>query len=291
MLTLGQAHLLCAVLFAVDLLARAWRIRWYVEAQGEPLRVRDALVLNAWGDAAAGLTPMRLAGEPARLAGMLRAGLPATVSFMAIGLEVVVAYPVVFAVGGFLVWRYAPDWWSQAGPGLKQALARGWPWAAAVLLLTVLVWVVVWRRKRLVLREPARGKARIAALGAATPRWAILGGIPTSFVNVAARTCMLPVLALTLPEHPPFGVMLVGSFVLLYAQLVLPTPAGAGAVDLGFLGGMAGDLGADETGLLLAWRFWTVGAGILLGTALALHAVGAGPLLAAVRRVVRRPGR
>ena len=75
---------------------------------------------------------------------------------------------------------------------------------------------------------------------------------------------MLPVLALTLPEHPPFGVMLVGSFVLLYAQLVLPTPAGAGAVDLGFLGGMAGDLGADETGLLLAWRFWTVGAGILL---------------------------
>jgi len=98
---------------------------------------------------------------------------------------------------------------------------------------------------------------------------------------------MLPVLALSLPSHPPLGVLLVGSFILLYSQLFLPTPAGAGAVDLGFLGGIAGDLGPADTGLLLAWRFYTVGAGAALGIGLALHAFGLRPLARAVRSAVR----
>lgn len=250
--------------------------------------MRQAFLLNAWGDAAAGLTPMRLAGEPARLAGLLRADVPAATSFMAIGLEVIVAYPVVFLVGGGLLWRHAPDWWSHAGPGIRDALGRGWPWALAVSLGTVLVWLAVWRRKRLSLHGPGRARERVRRFGTPPSPGSIIGGIPTSFVNVAARTLMLPVLALTLPSHPPLGVLLVGSFVLLYSQLVLPTPAGAGAVDLGFLGGLAGNLGPAQAGLLLAWRFWSVGAGILLGVALAVHTFGRQPLLAAVRRVTRQ---
>ncbi len=59
--------------------------------------------------------------------------------------------------------------------------------------------------------------------------------------------------------------MLVGSFALLYSQLLLPTPSGAGAVELGFLGGAAGDLGDRAGWLLLAWRFYTNGAGVVLG--------------------------
>jgi uncharacterized membrane protein YbhN (UPF0104 family) len=68
--------------------------------------------------------------------------------------------------------------------------------------------------------------------------------------------------------------MVLGSFALLYSQMVLPTPSGAGAVELGFLGGAAGDLGTGTGWLLLAWRFYTNGIGVLLGIALAVHAYG-----------------
>ena len=82
-----------------------------------------------------------------------------------------------------------------------------------------------------------------------------------SFINLATRVAILPVLALTLPIPPAMGPLAVGSFALLYSQLVLPTPSGAGAVELGFLGGAAGDLGSGEGWLLLAWRFYTNGVG------------------------------
>jgi uncharacterized membrane protein YbhN (UPF0104 family) len=113
-------------------------------------------------------------------------------------------------------------------------------------------------------------------------------GAAVSLFNVVARTLMLPVLALALPDHPPVGVMMVGSFVLLYSQLVLPTPAGVGAVELGFLAGLAGDLGSGEGELLVAWRFYTVGAGALLGAILAVSIVGVRPVLRAVGRFAGR---
>ncbi|MGH7514015.1 MAG: hypothetical protein ACREOQ_13965, partial [Gemmatimonadales bacterium] len=88
------------------------------------------------------------------------------------------------------------------------------------------------------------------------------------------RVAILPVLALTLPDPPAMGPLVLGSFALLYSQLILPTPSGAGAVELGFLGGAAGDLGAGEGGLLLAWRIYTNGIGVLLGVALAARIYG-----------------
>ena len=97
-----------------------------------------------------------------------------------------------------------------------------------------------------------------------------------SFLNLATRVAILPVLALTLPSPPAMGPLALGSFALLYSQLVLPTPSGAGAVELGFLGGAAGDLGTGEGWLLLAWRFYTNGIGVILGVALAARST-AGP--------------
>jgi uncharacterized membrane protein YbhN (UPF0104 family) len=101
-----------------------------------------------------------------------------------------------------------------------------------------------------------------------------VASVPLTLVNVAARVAMLPVLALTLDAHPPLGAVAMGSFALLYSQLILPTPAGAGAVELGFLGGAAGELGANDALLLLAWRFYTTGVGVLLGVLLFLHRYG-----------------
>jgi uncharacterized membrane protein YbhN (UPF0104 family) len=70
------------------------------------------------------------------------------------------------------------------------------------------------------------------------------------------------------------GPMMLGSFALLYSQLVLPTPSGAGAVELGFLGGAAGDLGNDQGWLLLWWRFYTSGLGVILGVWVAAQIYG-----------------
>lgn len=290
-MTIVQAHLLCLVLFGVDLVARAYRIQWYLRGLGSPLQLRQAFELNAWGDAAAGLSPMRAGGEAARLAGLLRAGVPATRSFLAIGLEVVVAYPLVLLVGGVLAWRFAPRWWEHAGPLLGGSLERRWPWVAGAATLTLLVWLGVWRWKHLGLREPRRGRERVRRARQTLPWGAIALGIPTSLANVGCRLLMLPVLALTLPDHPPLGVLLFGSFVLLYSQLVLPTPAGAGVVELGFLGGIAGNLQGAGGELLIAWRLYTVGGGVLLGALLAAHTFGFRPLLAVLRRALRPPGR
>jgi uncharacterized membrane protein YbhN (UPF0104 family) len=106
------------------------------------------------------------------------------------------------------------------------------------------------------------------------PRWPLLASVPMSLVNLITRVAILPVLALTLPNPPALGPMIVGSFALLYSQLLLPTPSGAGAVELGFLGGAAGDLGAEQGWLLLAWRFYTSGIGVVLGVWLAARIYG-----------------
>src|SRR6185437_6729857 len=89
--------------------------------------------------------------------------------------------------------------------------------------------------------------------------------------------------AWTLPEPPPLGPTILGSFALLYSQLLLPTPSGAGAVELGFLGGAAGDFGEHQGWLLLAWRFYTNGIGVALGIWLAVQIYG----WPALRKLVR----
>jgi uncharacterized membrane protein YbhN (UPF0104 family) len=116
------------------------------------------------------------------------------------------------------------------------------------------------------------------------PVWPLVASLPLSFLNLATRVAILPVLASTLPDPPELGPMVLGSFALLYSQMLLPTPSGAGAVELGFLGGAAGDLGGRSGWLLLAWRFYTNGVGILLGVGLAAHAYG----WPALRRLARR---
>src|SRR5919108_1251080 len=95
-----DATLLCIALVFIDLLVRAWRIQWIVRGLGYPIGFWDSLVLNAYGDAACALTPLRIGGEPARLAGMLRSRVPATAAFVAISLEVLAAWPVVIVAAG-----------------------------------------------------------------------------------------------------------------------------------------------------------------------------------------------
>jgi uncharacterized membrane protein YbhN (UPF0104 family) len=264
-----------------DLVARAFRIQWLLRGVGQRIRWRDAFVINAFGEAGCALTPLRLGGEPSRLAGMVGAGVPAPAAVVAIAVEVLAAWPVILTVAAVMIWFFAPAWWASAWPALRSSVALVWPWALAVLLLTLLVgWIASrWARAS---GQPIRPRSRLAAYWRQMPRSPVLASAPCTLVNVLSRTALLPVLALTLPQHPPLGAMLLGSFGLLYSQLLLPTPAGLGAVDLGLLAGAAGDLGAGETGVLLAWRFYSVGFGALLGIGFALKIYG----WAALRRLV-----
>ncbi len=272
-MTLLQAHLVCVALVAVDNVARAWRIQWIVQGLGHRISFWDSFILNAFGDAACALTPLRIGGEPARLAGMLRSRVPATAAFVAISLEVLAAWPVIIVAAGWLIWQYAPAWWTLAGPRLEAAARAAWPWVIVVVVASI----VAWRAARRVtspvkhLRRPIR---RALVYWRRMPRWPLIASIPMSFINLATRVAILPVLALTLPSPPELGPLMVGSFALLYSQLILPTPSGAGAVELGFLGGAAGDLGENEGKLLFAWRLYTNGVGVILGVILAARIYG-----------------
>ena len=158
-------------------------------------------MLNAFGDAACALTPLRIGGEPARLAGMLRSRVPATAAFVAISLEVLAAWPVIIVAAGWLdlavraglVARGRPPARRRRGGGV--ALGAGW-WR----------WRACWRGERRgrvaspaarQLRRPIR---RAMVYWRRMPRWPLVASIPMSFLNLATRVAILPVLALTLPE-------------------------------------------------------------------------------------------
>lgn len=282
-----EAHAICLALVAADLVARTWRLQLLVQGVGHRLSFRESFRINLYADAGATLTPMRVGGEPARLAGMLGAGIPATASFVAIAYEVIVAWPVLLAIALMFGMHYAATWWAAAAPALTASITEAWHWALGVTLASVVAWLLARRLAHALPRHVSRPFRRIAVYWRRMPRWPLVASIPLSAVNVLTRIALLPVLALTLPDPPQFAVLLVGSFALVYSQLVLPTPAGAGVVEFGFLGGAAGDLGRGA-GLLLAWRLYSSGIGTVLGVGLALRHHGLPALRAVLGRLTER---
>jgi uncharacterized membrane protein YbhN (UPF0104 family) len=286
-LTLLQAQLLCCALLACDLCARAERIRLLLRGVGHRIGFVHALVVNSIGDAASALTPLRFAGEPARFAAILREGIPLRVGFVALGYEVAVEWPVTAATAFGLYWLWGRSWWGVATPTILRRAAALWPWFAIALGASAFALYLGWPRVR-------AARRRTLGLIADTPRplwhmrWqALLAAAPLTFVSIAARVAVLPVLALTLRQTPPLGAVALGSFALLYGQLLLPTPSGLGAVELAFLGGAVGDLGPHPAGVLLYWRVYTSGLGALIGGVLALRVYGVSGLAYLMRRVRR----
>jgi uncharacterized membrane protein YbhN (UPF0104 family) len=226
--------------------------------------LKDAFIINTLGDAANSLTPLRIGGEPARVAGMLGSRVPTAAALLGIALEALVSRLVLAATIVWFAWQFAPSWWAGVGPGLLASAAKAWPWVLVVLFAGLLLWRYTQRVVSPITRRMRRSMARVFVYWRRMPRWPLLVGIPLSLIAILARVAILPVLALSLPSPPPVTLVIFGSFTLLYSQMVLPTPSGAGVVELGFLGGAAGTLNS-EGWLLLAWRFYTTGLGVLLG--------------------------
>jgi uncharacterized membrane protein YbhN (UPF0104 family) len=275
------AHQLAALgLFGADVVVRAVRIRLLVP--GTPnLTLWQAITLNAYGDAASAVTPARLGGDPARFLGFRRAGVETPRALAGLAVEALIDWLLLALAAVLLGLAFADT--AAAGVARLVTLATGR--TARILIGAVAALALVsaalarWYRRRHPLPLPGGAAAWLAAswrhargLGGRT---VLLAAMLTT-LSMVARTAILPVLAAGLPGLDPRAALL-GSFALLYGQLALPTPAGAGAVELGFVGGFAESMSPRAlAALLLAWRLYTLILGAALGGVLAaMTAVGA----------------
>lgn len=258
MLSRAEAHLWCGALVLADGGTRALRLWLLVRALGGRVTVATAAASNGVADLAAAVTPLRAGGLPAHAGVLVHSGLHPTTAVAALGVEALASYPVVALLGALLVARAGGTWWREAGPALGAAL-RGGAWPLALVALTGLgAW---WMGRALRRRFRAVGEAgaglRAALAHARRTPWALAAALPLTAVQVLARLAVLPVLTRTLPHPPRPAVAFVGAFGLLYSQLVLPTPSGAGAVELAGAAGAAGDLAGGAAWVLGWWRVYT----------------------------------
>ena len=240
------------------------------------------------GNAAAAITPNRLGAEPARLAAAAFAGVPVTAAVVAVTYELLITAPVTAAAAGWLALIYAPQWWHNARPMLAETVHRTWPVIVILVVSGIVAWFFLRRAMPKAEHVLRRNTRRAWAYARRMPAWPLLASVPLTLLGLAARVAILPVLALTLPFPPPMGPLTFGSFALLYAQILVPTPSGAGVIDLGFVGGAVGNLGEHHRRLLLIWRVYTTAAVVAIGVVVALRVYGAAAIMALARRRARK---
>src|SRR5712692_3473795 len=255
-------------LFGADVVVRAARIRLLVP--GTPnLTLRQAITINAYGDAASAVTPARLGGDPARFLGFRHAGVETPQALAGLAVEALIDWLLLVIATAILGFAFADT--AAAGARHLVTLATGPKPRLLVALVLALVVVSAatarWYRRRL----PA---GALGSLAAAWQRARQLGwprvtlAATLTALSMALRVAILPVLVAGQPGLATDAVV-VGSFTLLFGQLALPTPAGAGPVELGFVGGFAGTMSAAALAtLLVAWRAYTLILPAVLGALL-----------------------
>ena len=293
MLTTVAAHALCLGLFTVDLLARAWRIQVLARGLGNRTRFLNAFTLNAASDATSAVTPLKVGGEPVRFGGLINAGLNVSDTIALITVEAIMEWLVAITIGCWIGWRWGGEWWRTQQQVLLPHLAHAVWWVVLIVAVGIAIWLALRKflpRISVHVGGTLRDSLRLARR---MPVWAVAGAVPLTALHVAARIAILPAVFAMLPNPPALGTVVVGSFALLYGQNFLPTPSGAGAIELGFLNGAAGYVGPGASALLVMWRFYTtllpIMLGLVFGTALyvpALHRIARFILLR--RRRARR---
>lgn len=279
-MSLPLACLLCVALMAADLLVRGVRLRCFLRGAGVRVRLPSLVVAILFSDGAAAVTPMRLGGEPARWLGLRTAGVSAGVGVTVLAVEMVSYLSIVAISGAAAAWLLGGEWWASVGPRLAARADDALPWALAVAAASVAAWLWVRRRRA---GRPATARPRAVAALRGALGWPLLVAVPLTLASITARLAILPILAQTLSNPPAPGVLILGSFALVYGQLFFPTPGGAGAVELLASAGTAGELGGSAGPVFLAWRAITTGIPVVLGFGLAVWCYGG----AAVRKALR----
>ncbi len=267
-MSIQAAHIAAFSLIVLDLTVRAWKMCLLLPGQGRARpSVWQSFAINSYGDAAAAVTPGRLGGEPARFWGFRNAGVEAGPTVVALAAEKVIDWVVIGGALVLLVIALGGD----GLEGLRQIGSRMSQGSVFTLAIVVTLCVVA---SGITLRWYRRGRHR-AAHGPIHRAWAHAKNLPPMVLLVAsgltvismiARVAVLPVLVLPFFADAPLGQTLLGSFGLLYGQILLPTPAGFGPVELGFALGFAGSIAPGQiAALLVAWRFYTLVLGAALG--------------------------
>ena len=280
-MSLPLACLLCVALMAADLFVRGVRLRCYLRGAGVRVTLPSLCVAILFSDASAAVTPMRLGGEPARWLGLRTAGVPAGVGVAVLAVEMVSYLSIVAVSGAAAAWLLGAEWWASVGPRLAARAGDALPWAVAVAAASAAVWM--WVRRRRAGRPATTGRAPALAALRGTLGWPLLAAVPLTLASIGARLAVLPILAQTLPDPPAPGVLILGSFALVYGQLFFPTPGGAGAVELLASAGTAGELGGSAGPVFLAWRGITTGIPVVFGFGLAVWWYGSVAVRSALR--------
>lgn len=262
-ITLAQ-HLGALALVVADVVVRAVRIQQLL-----PVALGRAIVVNTCGDALAAVTPARLGGEPIRFVGFQRSGASAAAVLAAFATEACVDAVLLLLITAFLTPALAGSASVWLARLVRMAAAPPLRWVTVAVLAAMALGAGVAVRYRrslpITLLHPLRDAWRLLRSRSPVTLASVAG---LTVVSMAARTAILPVLAARVPGTSLAG-LVAGSFALVFGQVVLPLPAGAGGVELGFVAGFAGTLpGREIATLLLVWRFYTVGLGVLVGAVL-----------------------
>ncbi len=258
MTDIALVHLACVALVVLNLIVRTWRTQVIFHGLSQRVSFFDVAAANLAGDSAAALTPMRFGGIPAQVAFFQRIGTSPQLSLPVLLVESVLLYPVYAVLGAALAISAGLEWLEllQTAGSTAGRLARN------LGGLFLLGWLIV-----LIARRAAPGKSRMVGRsmreGISLVRGMGLGPalitVPLTVIDVASRIALLPLLSVSVSSAPPADVLAIASFAMLYGQIAMPTPGGAGIVDLGLMGGVAGNLGADAGGIVMWWRIYTAG--------------------------------
>ncbi len=298
----AAAHLLALGIMTLDLAARS--LRWVLLAGGigVPLRARTAAAAQLAGEAAGAVTPARLGADATKLmVGSRDARSIAGPGALLVGEALAEATGLTVLVTALFF--LAPE-------------SRGLPLFGVLLYALFLVGagtaVLVasrhrprrerpgwlrrlrlprsrWRQFRVLVRQL---RVRARGLGHLSPaRW--LAVLTVTAVHLTARLSVLPVLALGAGASGPVLPLVLWPLFFFYVAILVPSPGGGGAVEIGFAMALSGVIvGPAVAALLIWWRFYTFYLGAAAGGAvLAGLAVSARqrPAVKSASRSVYRP--
>ena len=272
------AHLLAATAVAIEVLARALKIRWSARAAGIRLSLGTAARTCLGGDFAAAITPARSGAEPARFFVLSETGLKASsvlvILYAELFLEVFSLAAVVLVVA--VVFRHA-------GVVIATLVSMVGGYAAVILGIGG---VALYLSRRNTSGPPPRWAQRLRLTGG---RWrtiqtalvklrATIDSVEhvdtrpaiyaflASVVHVGIRLTVLPALVLTSVSTAPLAPLALWPLGFLYGAAVVPAPGGGGAVEMAFRAALGNTIPVRLfAAALIWWRFYTFYIYILLG--------------------------